>query len=82
MDREVNVTCVFSGKSFATLEKRSRVVPKYYWDHYWRFGQLLADFFHLSVLTVPEVFAKVNSISFLFIIKWNVAEFSVICLAL
>ena len=82
MDREVNVTCVFSGKSFATLEKRRRLVPKCYWVRRWRVGQLLANFFHLSLLTVPEVFAKINSDSFLFIIKWNVAEFSVICLTL
>ena len=84
MDREVNVTCVFLGKSFATLEKRRRLVPKCYWVRYWgRVGQLLAIFFfHLSLLTVPEVFAKVNSVSFSFLIKWNVAEFSVICLTL
>ena len=81
MDREVNVTCVFSGKSFATLGNRRRLVPKYYLDRYWRVGQLLANFF-LPLITVPEVFAKVNTVSFLFIIKWNVAEFSVICLTL
>ena len=29
----------------------------------------VANFFHLSLLAVPEVFARINSVSFLFIIK-------------
>ena len=34
-------------------------------DRYWeRAGQLLANFFSLSLATVPEVFAKVNSAQF------------------
>ena len=36
-----------------------------FWDCYWgRAGQLLANFFPLSLVTVPEVFAKVNSTQF------------------
>ena len=33
-----------------------------FWDRTWgRAGQLLANFFPLSLVTIPEVFAKVNS---------------------
>ena len=37
-----------------------------FWDRYWgRAGQLLVNFFPLSLVTVTEVFAKVNSDQFL-----------------
>ena len=37
----------------------------YFWDcHWWRAGQLLASVFPLSLVTVPVVFAKVNSAQF------------------
>ena len=49
---------------FAILETIRRLVPNWsskgLWDRYWgRTCQLLANFF-LSLVTVPEVFAKVN----------------------
>ena len=35
------------------------------WDRYWwRAGQLLASFVPLSLVTVPEIFAKLNSSQF------------------
>ena len=53
---------------FATLETRRRLEPKYvlqlFWDSIWgRAGQPLGSFFPV---TVPEVFAKVNSSQFPF----------------
>ena len=38
---------------------------KCFWDRYWgRDGQLLVNFFSLSLATVPEVFTKVKSAQF------------------
>ena len=56
----------------ATLETPRRKLGrisfrKDFWDSYCgRAGQLLANFFFLSSVTVPEVFAKINSTGFVF----------------
>ena len=55
---------------FPILETIRRLVPNWpsngFWEIFW--GQLgtspLANFFFLSLVTVPEVFAKVNSAQF------------------
>ena len=40
------------------------------WDRYWgRAGQLLANFPPLFLITVPEVFAKVNSAQFFLLVS-------------
>ena len=41
------------------------------WDHYWEHAGQLLYIFSLSLVTVPEVFAKVNSASFSFL-KWQI----------
>ena len=59
---------------FATLEARknwSRSASRNcFWDCYWaRVDQLLAWLLVLSLVTVPEVLAKVNSAQFLLVFK-------------
>ena len=56
-------------RHFATLETRrnwSRNASRScFWDRYWgHAGQLLDRYFFSSLVTAPEVFAKVNSAQF------------------
>ena len=54
-------------QKFTTLETRRGLEdPNCFWDGYWGgAGQLLANlFFSLTPVTVPEVFANVNSVQF------------------
>ena len=60
--------CLFKSIAllFATIESRRKPervnCHKDLWDRYWRrANQLLANFFSLSTVTVPQVFAKVNA---------------------
>ena len=54
---------------FATLATRRKLEPKcvprwFLGWALWRTAQLLANFFYLSLVTIPDIFAKVNSALF------------------
>ena len=69
------VTLIYYARPFATLEARKKnwsrnASRKCLWDRYpARVGQLLAWLLVLSLVTVPEVLAKVNSARFLLVFK-------------
>ena len=55
---------------FATLKLRREMGPKFFCKCFWdrsrgRAGRVLASFFSMSLVTIPDVFAKVNSAQFL-----------------